>query len=167
MARTATFQHHSRHSPKACRTTPSSSLKLAPLQPWQIETVLVKSTPSTEPKPAHHWWRTSHKEEPDAETITSMLGFQSYWDATYVDELANFHEHGHTGEVWLLDSNQLSGNIPLTLGSILNLEALNLLSGSVPSNLNNLVNVRELFLSNNQLSGSLPSLMGMATLNYM
>ncbi|XP_028082055.1 probable leucine-rich repeat receptor-like protein kinase At5g49770 [Camellia sinensis] len=76
-----------------------------------------------------------------------MLGFQSYWDATYADELANFREHGHAGEVWLLDSNQLSGNIPLTLGSILNLEAL--------------------FLSNNQLSGSLPNLTGMATLNYM
>ncbi|KAL7236927.1 hypothetical protein ACSBR1_020089 [Camellia fascicularis] len=109
----------------------------------------------------------SDKEEPDAETITSMLGFQSYWDATYADELANFREHGHAGEVWLLDSNQLSGNIPLTLGLVLNLEALNLLSGSVPPNLNNLVNVRELFLSNNQLSGSLTNLTGMATLNYM
>jgi len=29
-----------------------------------------------------------------------MLGFQSYWDAAYADELANFREHGHTGEVW-------------------------------------------------------------------
>ncbi|KAF5947137.1 hypothetical protein HYC85_017365 [Camellia sinensis] len=71
----------------------------------------------------------------------------------------------------LLDSNQLSGNIPSTLGSMQNLEALrldrNLLNGSVPPNLNNLVNVRELFLSNNQLSGSLPNLTGMATLNYM
>ncbi|CAL5340927.1 unnamed protein product [Camellia sinensis] len=71
----------------------------------------------------------------------------------------------------LLDSNQLSGNIPSTLGSMQNLEALrldrNLLNGPVPPNLNNLVNVRELFLSNNQLSGSLPNLTGMATLNYM
>ncbi|MCD7456404.1 hypothetical protein HAX54_031636 [Datura stramonium] len=29
-----------------------------------------------------------------------MLGFQSYWDAAYADELANFREHGHTGEIW-------------------------------------------------------------------
>ncbi|CAL5366451.1 unnamed protein product [Camellia sinensis] len=43
---------------------------------------------------------SSDKEEPDAEAVTSMLGFQSYWDATYADELANFHEHGHAGEVW-------------------------------------------------------------------
>ncbi|KAG8384138.1 hypothetical protein BUALT_Bualt04G0087100 [Buddleja alternifolia] len=42
---------------------------------------------------------SSDKEEPDAET-SSMLGFQSYWDSTYADELANFREHGHTGEVW-------------------------------------------------------------------
>ncbi|KAL4582481.1 hypothetical protein LXL04_007031 [Taraxacum kok-saghyz] len=43
---------------------------------------------------------SSDKEEPDAETITSMLGFQSYWDTAYADELTNFREHGHAGEVW-------------------------------------------------------------------
>ncbi|KAF8399041.1 hypothetical protein HHK36_014907 [Tetracentron sinense] len=43
---------------------------------------------------------SSDKEEPDAEVETSMLGLQSYWDATYADELTNFHEHGHSGEVW-------------------------------------------------------------------
>ncbi|KAM7524251.1 hypothetical protein LguiA_014153 [Lonicera macranthoides] len=43
---------------------------------------------------------SSDKEEPDVEPVTSMLGFQSYWDAAYADELANFHEHGHAGEVW-------------------------------------------------------------------
>ncbi|GFY84776.1 ATP synthase alpha/beta family protein [Actinidia rufa] len=42
---------------------------------------------------------SSDKEEPDAEAVTSMLGFQSYWDATYADELANFREHGHAGEI--------------------------------------------------------------------
>ena len=45
---------------------------------------------------------SSDKEEPDAEPVSSMLGFQSYWDAAYADELANFREHGHTGEVWYL-----------------------------------------------------------------
>nr|XP_043616707.1 EEF1A lysine methyltransferase 2 [Erigeron canadensis] len=43
---------------------------------------------------------SSDKEEPDAETITSMLGFQSYWDTAYADEMTNFREHGHAGEVW-------------------------------------------------------------------
>ncbi|XP_043696412.1 EEF1A lysine methyltransferase 2-like [Telopea speciosissima] len=43
---------------------------------------------------------SSDKEEPDAEVEPSLLGLQSYWDATYADELANFHEHGHAGEIW-------------------------------------------------------------------
>lgn len=43
---------------------------------------------------------SSDKEEPDPEGITSMLGLQSYWDSAYADELANFREHGHAGEVW-------------------------------------------------------------------
>ncbi|GAV86243.1 Methyltransf_18 domain-containing protein [Cephalotus follicularis] len=43
---------------------------------------------------------SSDKEEPDADGVTSMLGLQSYWDSAYADELANFREHGHAGEVW-------------------------------------------------------------------
>ncbi|XP_041007759.1 EEF1A lysine methyltransferase 2-like [Juglans microcarpa x Juglans regia] len=44
---------------------------------------------------------SSDKEEADAEeAVQSMLGLQCYWDAAYADELANFHEHGHAGEVW-------------------------------------------------------------------
>ncbi|KAF7807719.1 protein-lysine N-methyltransferase METTL10-like [Senna tora] len=35
-----------------------------------------------------------------AEVVSSMLGFQSYWDFAFTDELANFREHGHAGEVW-------------------------------------------------------------------
>ncbi|XP_073060555.1 uncharacterized protein [Primulina eburnea] len=42
----------------------------------------------------------SDKDESDPDSVPSMLGFQSYWDATYADELVNFREHGHTGEVW-------------------------------------------------------------------
>ncbi|XP_010232153.1 EEF1A lysine methyltransferase 2 [Brachypodium distachyon] len=30
----------------------------------------------------------------------SMLGLQSYWDASYSEDLANFQEHGHAGEIW-------------------------------------------------------------------
>ncbi|KAL0924177.1 hypothetical protein M5K25_004986 [Dendrobium thyrsiflorum] len=44
---------------------------------------------------------SSDKDEPDVnEDEPSMLGLQSYWDASYADDLANFHEHGHAGEVW-------------------------------------------------------------------
>lgn len=43
---------------------------------------------------------SSDKDEPDAEAVSSMLGFQSYWDSAYADELTNFREHGHAGEVW-------------------------------------------------------------------
>lgn len=44
---------------------------------------------------------SSDKEEADAEeAVQSMLGLQSYWDTAYADELTNFHEHGHAGEVW-------------------------------------------------------------------
>lgn len=43
---------------------------------------------------------SSDKDEQEGEGVSSMLGFQSYWDAAYADELANFREHGHTGEVW-------------------------------------------------------------------
>uniref|UniRef100_A0A1J3G6M4 Protein-lysine N-methyltransferase LC_TR15644_c1_g1_i1_g.53929 n=2 Tax=Noccaea caerulescens TaxID=107243 RepID=A0A1J3G6M4_NOCCA len=47
---------------------------------------------------------SSDKEEPDADGGgQSMLGLQSYWDAAYSDELTNFREHGHTGEVWFGD----------------------------------------------------------------
>lgn len=30
----------------------------------------------------------------------SVLGLRSHWDLTYTDELANFHEHGQSGEIW-------------------------------------------------------------------
>uniref|UniRef100_A0A6N2LSA5 Protein-lysine N-methyltransferase SVIM_LOCUS228219 n=1 Tax=Salix viminalis TaxID=40686 RepID=A0A6N2LSA5_SALVM len=46
---------------------------------------------------------SSDKEDLDAEGVASMLGLQSYWDAAYADELTNFHEHGHAGEVWFGD----------------------------------------------------------------
>ncbi|KAJ0962760.1 hypothetical protein J5N97_027882 [Dioscorea zingiberensis] len=45
---------------------------------------------------------SSDKEEPDTNEVepSSMLGLQSYWDATYAEDLVNFHEHGHAGEIW-------------------------------------------------------------------
>lgn len=52
---------------------------------------------------------SSDKDEQDGEAVSSMLGFQSYWDSAYADELANFREHGHAGEVWYgLERRQLA-----------------------------------------------------------
>ncbi len=63
-----------------------------------------------------------------------------------------------------LDSNQLNGSIPPSLGSLVKLESLflndNQLSGSIPSSLGNLANLRNLFLNHNQLSGSIPPSLG-------
>ncbi|KAM3377854.1 leucine-rich repeat receptor protein kinase HPCA1 isoform X1 [Capsicum galapagoense] len=71
----------------------------------------------------------------------------------------------------ILDHNQLTGEIPESLGSLQNLEILRLdwnsLNGSVPSKLNNLTSLNELYLSNNNLNGSIPDLTGMNLLTYV
>ncbi|KAL2339315.1 hypothetical protein Fmac_013761 [Flemingia macrophylla] len=71
----------------------------------------------------------------------------------------------------LLESNQLTGNIPTTLGLVQSLEVVRLdsnsLSGTVPPNINNLINVQDLLLSNNKLSGFLPNLTGMNALSNL
>ncbi|XAR49197.1 Non-specific serine/threonine protein kinase [Bertholletia excelsa] len=71
----------------------------------------------------------------------------------------------------LFESNQLSGEIPLTLGLVQTLEVLRLdrnsLNGTVPSNINNLTRVQELYLSNNKLTGPFPNLQGMFLLYYV
>ena len=54
----------------------------------------------------------------------------------------------------------MSGEIPPELGSLANLDWLNLkgnrLSGEIPSELGSLTNLRRLYLSGNQLSGCIP-----------
>ncbi|KAL9231303.1 hypothetical protein vseg_006545 [Gypsophila vaccaria] len=40
------------------------------------------------------------EEEEDGDATASMLGLQSYWDSAYSEELENFRQHGHAGEVW-------------------------------------------------------------------
>ncbi|KAL4563627.1 hypothetical protein LXL04_027672 [Taraxacum kok-saghyz] len=71
----------------------------------------------------------------------------------------------------LFDGNQLSGEIPITLGYVKTLEALrldrNALEGDVPSNLNNLTSLGELNLGYNNLGGALPDLTGMNALTYV
>ena len=73
----------------------------------------------------------------------------------------------------VLAGNQLTGEIPKELGSLTNLEELNLsfnqLSGEIPTSLGNLANLKELWLVGdplnpvNQLSGALPEELGNLT----
>ena len=71
-----------------------------------------------------------------------------------------------------LDSNQLSGPIPSSLGDLANLVYLDLsdnqLSSSIPSSLGGLAHLEQLGLGDNQLSGSIPASLGdLASLQYL
>ena len=60
--------------------------------------------------------------------------------------------------------NQLSGDIPVELGNLVDLEWLylhqNQLSGDIPAELGNLISLERLFLGGNQLSGDIPATLG-------
>ena len=60
--------------------------------------------------------------------------------------------------------NQLSGTIPVEIGSLANLWSIRLgynhLTGTVPAELGNLANLEDLRLDNNQLSGTIPPELG-------
>ncbi|CAI9770179.1 unnamed protein product [Fraxinus pennsylvanica] len=71
----------------------------------------------------------------------------------------------------IFDHNQLTGNLPSTLGSIKTLEIVrfdwNFLDGPISPNLSNLTNMNELYLSNNKFTGNIPNLTGMNFLYYV
>ncbi|KAL2939770.1 hypothetical protein RDABS01_011789 [Bienertia sinuspersici] len=71
----------------------------------------------------------------------------------------------------ILNENQLSGNIPDTLGDVETLEVVRLdrnsLSGDVPPSLGTLTNVSELYLANNKLTRPIPDLSEMKRLTYV
>ena len=66
-----------------------------------------------------------------------------------------------------LDTNELTGSIPSSLGNLTNLEMLwladNELTGSIPSSLGNLTNLKWWYLHGNELTGSIPSSLGNLT----
>jgi hypothetical protein len=64
----------------------------------------------------------------------------------------------------ILDSNQITGPIPSTLGNLTNLEVLylafNQINGPIPSTLGNLTNLEYLYLESNHIHGSIPPKIG-------
>ena len=69
--------------------------------------------------------------------------------------------------VLFLDDNQLAGEIPAELGSLVKLERLylnhNQLTGEIPAELGDLANLRVLSLTDNQLTGEIPTELGRLT----
>ncbi|KAK4259713.1 hypothetical protein QN277_006018 [Acacia crassicarpa] len=68
----------------------------------------------------------------------------------------------------LLDNNNLSGNIPDTIGLVKTLTVIrynhNHMTGEVPSSIRNLTKLTELYLGYNKLNGSMPDLTGLNSL---
>ncbi len=66
-----------------------------------------------------------------------------------------------------LQSNNISGSIPASFGGLTSIQYLylhqNQLSGSIPTELGNLTSLSRLLLNNNNLSGSIPSSLGNVT----
>lgn len=64
----------------------------------------------------------------------------------------------------ILVNNNLSGEIPSSLGSLANIQLLDLpnnnLSGEIPTTIGSLAKLRSLFLNNNHLTGEIPSDIG-------
>ena len=75
-------------------------------------------------------------------------------------------EEGHITGLFL-DTNELTGPIPSSIGNLTNLERLvlfdNLLTGPIPSSIGNLTNLNRLSLSGNILAGPIPSSIGNLT----
>ena len=78
----------------------------------------------------------------------------------------NTDENGRVTAL-VLESNELSGEIPAELGDLTNLEKLDLcdngLSGTIPAELGDLTNLQGLELYDNELSGEIPAELGKLT----
>ena len=115
--------------------------------------------------------------ETDREALVALYNATNgeNWDdsANWLSEAPLSEWHGVTtnadGRVTRLDlaDNQLSGEIPAELGSLINLQDLwlgeNQLSGEIPPELGNLARLNVLLLTDNQLSGEIPPDLGNLT----
>jgi hypothetical protein len=68
-------------------------------------------------------------------------------------------------------ASQLTGNIPVEMGNLINLRGLflssNLLSGAIPAAIGNLVNLQTLYLSNNGLDCSADFVAGLVSIRNL
>ncbi|XP_040992581.1 receptor-like protein 3 [Juglans microcarpa x Juglans regia] len=83
--------------------------------------------------------------------------------------LLEFNSLSNMGPKISLENNSLSGNIPLEIGHLKNLNGLNLshnyFSGNIPDQISELTNLERLDLSANQLSGEIPK--SFASLHFL
>ena len=111
---------------------------------------------------ASHWYGVNIEFGPNAFIGLNLDGKEHM--AYYYTALT---EYGHVTSVWL-ESNQLSGSIPASLGNCTALDCLHLsfnqLSGPIPASLGNCTAMTFLDLESNQLSGPIPASLGNCTL---
>ncbi|KAJ4745363.1 Receptor-like protein kinase [Rhynchospora pubera] len=96
--------------------------------------------------------------------LSTGLTWLSLWDNQLTGEIpleiANLVNLNTLG----LKDNQFSGKIPNSIGQLSNLESLilyhNQLSGGIPSSIGNLTRLNEFYLDHNQLQGEIPSSIG-------
>nr|DAD39400.1 TPA_asm: hypothetical protein HUJ06_013723 [Nelumbo nucifera] len=110
------------------------------------------------------WNKLGAGKEDDLGFLTSLT------NSTRLEKLELFGNFSTTIQYFLLEKNQISGNIPLGIENLINLSILslrdNLLSGSIPPGIGKLKNLRVLDMQNNTLSGEIPSSLGNLTFLY-
>ena len=108
--------------------------------------------------PIEYWYGVEVSGSPSRVTTLLLEGFLRIPPGMTRSELNG------RADARALGPTNLTGNIPVELGNLSNLEVLVLtyhqLIGSIPAALGNLTNLEELDLSNNKLTGSIPAELG-------
>ena len=152
-----------------------------PANSLQLNGATIQSSGGVDADLTHEELRTSHRVNPNPPTEREILGIlyestgggdwttSTNWGSNIPDSVNLDNLHGVTapdGKVTELNlyRNQLSGEIPASLGILSNLQELilhrNQLSGMIPASLGILSNLQELNLNSNQLSGEIPPALG-------
>ena len=114
-----------------------------------------------------NWTDNSGWKTPPLETDGfAAYGTEDTWHGVTCDAGNNFVTEIH------LNSNNLTGPVPLALSNLINLTGLdmrhNQLTGTIPPELGNLMNLEYLWLTQNQLTGNIPpELSGLTNLRYL